>query len=86
MTQSEIADTLGIRREALARISRIRAVKSPTRLRQMMEILNCIEVVTGSLLAAYNWFRAEPPPGFGGAIPDPLLHEGRTEEVHSGLE
>jgi len=85
-TQSEIADTLGLNRDALLRTSRIRAVKSQTRLRQMVEILNRVETATGSPLAAYAWFRAEPLPGFGGATPDQLLREGRTDEVHAHLE
>ena len=43
----------------------------------MLEILNRVEAETGSLLAAYAWFRAEPLPGFGGATPDLLLREGK---------
>ena len=34
--------------------------------RQMLEILHRVEAQTGSELAAYAWFRAEPLPGFGG--------------------
>lgn len=85
-TRSEIADTLGLSRDALSRTSRIRAVKSQTRLRQMMEILNRVETATGSPLAAYAWFRASPLPGFGEATPDQLLREGRADEVHAHLE
>ena len=41
---------------------------------------------TGSPLAAYAWFRAEPLPGFGGATADVLLREGRAEHVHAYLD
>ncbi len=85
-TRSEIADTLGLSKDALSRTSRIRGPKSQTLLRQMMEILNRVETATGSPLAAYAWFRAEPLPGFGGATPDQLLREGRADEVHAHLE
>ncbi|MXZ81949.1 MAG: DUF2384 domain-containing protein [Gammaproteobacteria bacterium] len=85
-TRSEIAHTLGLHRDALSRTSRIRAAKSQIRLRQMMEILNRVEAATGSPLAAYAWFRAEPLVGFGGATPDQLLREGRAEEVRSYLD
>ena len=85
-TKSEIADTLGLGKDALARVSRIRARKTQVRLRQMLEILNRVEAVTGSPLAAYAWFRAEPLPGFGGATPDRLLREGRAEHVHACLD
>ena len=85
-TRSEIAGTLGLGSDAFSRASRVRARKTQTRLRQMMEILNRVEAVTGSPLAAYAWFRAEPLPGFGGATPDQLLREGEADRVHAYLD
>ena len=85
-TKSEIAGTLGLGKDAFTRASRIRARKTQVRLRQMLEILNRVEAVTGSPLAAYAWFRAEPLPGFGGATPDALVREGKAEHVHAYLE
>lgn len=85
-TKSEIAATLGLGRDAFARTSRVRARKTQIRLRQMLEILNRVETATGSPLAAYAWFRSEPLPGFGGATPDHLLREGRTDHVHAYLD
>ena len=64
-TKSEIASTLGLGKDAFTRSSRVRARKTQARLRQMLEILNRVEAATGSPLAAYAWFRAEPLPGFG---------------------
>ena len=85
-TKSEIASTLGLGKDAFARASRIRARKTQVRLRQMLEILNRVEAVTGSLLAAYAWFRAEPLPGFGGATPDQIVRQGKAEQVHAYLD
>lgn len=86
-TRSEIAGTLGLGRDAFSRASsRIRARKTQLRLRQMLEILNRVEAGTGSPLAAYAWFRAEPLPGFGGAAPDLLLREGKADHVHAYLD
>ena len=85
-TKSEIAATLGLGRDAFARASRIRARKTQSRLRQMLEILNRVEAITGSPLAAYAWFRAEPLPGFGGVTPDQLLRQGRADDVHAYLD
>lgn len=85
-TRSEIAGTLGLGRDAFSRASRIRARKTQLRLRQMLEILNRVEAETGSPLAAYAWFRAEPLPGFGGATPDLLLREGKADHVHAYLD
>ncbi len=85
-TKAEIAGTLGLGRDALSRASRIRARKTQIRLRQMLEILNRVESETGSSLAAYAWFRAEPLPGFGGATADLLLRKGKAEHVHAYLD
>ena len=85
-TKSEIAGTSGLGKDAFTRVSRIRARKTLDRLRQMLEILNRVEAATGSPLAAYVWFRAEPPPGFGGATPDSLVREGRADHVHAYLD
>lgn len=85
-TRSEIAGTLGLGNDAFSRASRVRARKTQTRLRQMMEILNRVEAATGSPLAAYAWFRAEPLSGFGGATPNQLVREGRADHVHAWLD
>ena len=52
----------------------------------MLEILNRVESETGSPLAAYAWFHAEPLPGFGGATANLLLREGRAKHVHAYLD
>ena len=85
-TKSEIASTLGLGKDTFSRASRIRERKTQVRLRQMLEILTRVEAATGSTLAAYAWFRAEPLPGFGGATPDRLLREGRAQDVHAYLD
>ena len=85
-TKSEIAETLGPRKDAFTRASRVRVRKTQVRLLQMLEILNRVEAATGSPLAAYAWFRAEPLPGFGGATPDLLVREGRAHQVHEYLD
>ena len=63
-TKAEIADTLGLSRDALSRTARIRAPKTQTRLREMVEILRRVEDHTGSPpLVAYAWLRSEALPG-----------------------
>ena len=85
-SKSEIASRLGLGADAFSRASRIRARKPQTRLRQMLEILNRVEKVIGSPLAAYAWFRREPLPGFGGATADLLVRQGRVDYVHDYLD
>jgi len=85
-TKTEIASTLGLGQDAFSRASRIKARKTQTRLREMVEILNRVEAVTDSRLGAYAWFRSEPLPGFGGMTPDQLVREGRADFVHAYLD
>lgn len=85
-TKAEIANTLGLGKDSFVRTSRVRARKTQVRLRQMLEILNRVEAETGSPLAAYAWFRAEPLPGFGGATPDQMVRDGKADYVHAYLD
>ena len=85
-TKAEIAGTLGLGKDAFSRATRIRARKTQSRLREMLEILNRVEAETGSPIGAYAWFRAEPLPGFGGMTPDRLVRDGRADHVHAYLD
>ena len=86
-TKAEIADTLGLSRDALSRTTRINAAKTQTRLREMVEILHRVEDYTGSPpLVAYAWFRSEALPGFGGMTADQLVREGNAAHVHAYLD
>ena len=85
-TKLEIASTLGLSRDAFSRSERIRAVKTQTRLREMLEILNRVEPQTGSALAAYAWFRSEALPGYGVLTPDQLVRDGHADYVHAYLD
>ena len=84
--RAEIAATLGLGRDAFSRKERVRAVKTQTRLREMVEILNRVEPQTGSALAAYAWFRSEPLSGFGGMTADQLVREGHADYVRAHLD
>ena len=85
-SKAEIARTLGLGKDAFTRPARIRARKSQTRLRQMLEIMNRVEAETGSPLAAYAWFRSAPLASFGGATPDQLVRRGRGDDMHAYLD
>ncbi len=86
-TKAEIAGTLGLSQDALSRATRVRARKTQTRLREMVEILRRVEQYTGSPpLVAYAWFRSEALPGFAGKTPDQLVREGKARHVHAYLD
>ena len=82
----EIAQTLGVPKDALSRVARIKSPKIQTLLRQMLEILARVESQTGSPLIAYAWYRGIPLPGFGGKTADRLVREGKVESVRAYLD
>ena len=85
-TRGEIALTLGLGKDAFLQKERIEAVKTQTRLGEMLEILNRVEPQVGSILAAYAWFRSEPLPGFGNRTPDRLVRNGQAALIHAYLD
>ena len=86
-TRAEIADTLGLGRDALSRASSVRARKAQTRLRELLEILYRVKAGTGAGdLAAYAWFRAEPLAGFDDRTAASLVRQGRAGYVHAYLD
>lgn len=84
-SRREISDTLGLGMDALTRKQRLSSPKTQTRLREMLEILLRVEPETGSMLAAYAWFRSYRIPGFGGQTPDQLVRDGHADWVHRYL-
>ena len=69
------------------RASRVRARRTQTRLREMVEILRRVEAYTGfSPLVAYAWFRSEVLPGFAGKTPGQLVREGEAGYVPAYLD
>ncbi len=80
-TLDEIAKTAGLGRDAISRKNRISNVRTQTRLRHMIEILNRVAPRFGSDLMAYAWYRSEPLPGFGGRTPMELVREGQADAV-----
>ena len=86
-TKAEIADTLGLSRDALSRPARINTTKTQTRLREMVEILHRVEDCTGApTLVAYARFRSEALPGFGGMTAGQLVREGNAYMVYAHLD
>ena len=80
-SREEIAQTVGLGRDAVSRRDRITSPKTQKRLREMVEILNRVEPRFGSALLAYAWYRSEPLAGFDGMTAMQLVREGRAAEV-----
>lgn len=80
-TSEEVAQSVGLGRDAVQRKERIRSDKTQRRLREMVEIINKVEPRFGSAMMAYAWYRSEPLAGFSGQTPMQLVQNGRAAEV-----
>lgn len=80
-TRDEVAQTVGLGRDAVLRPERISSPRTQKRLREMVELLNRVEPRFGSALIAYAWYRSEPLAGFGGQTAMQLVREGRANDV-----
>lgn len=77
----EVAQTVGLGKDAVQRRSRIGSDKTQRRLRELVEVLNKVEPRFGSGLIAYAWLRSEPLPGFDGRTAMQLVREGKAQQV-----
>lgn len=86
ITRAELAASLGLSRDAVAKTARARAPATQARLRDMVEILNRVRPWAGSAQQAFAWYRAQPLPSFGDQTAEALLKEGRAEAVKRYLD
>jgi len=80
-TSAELAQSVGLGRDAVQRRDRIASDRTQRRLREMVEIINKVTPRFGSALIAYAWYRSQPLPGFFGFTAMQLVREGRAGEV-----
>lgn len=85
-TRTEVAETIGLGRDAVMRPDRIASARVQKRLREMAEILVRVEPRFGSALVAYAWYRATPLPGFGGLTAMQLVRDGHAAEVMNYID
>ena len=80
-TQEDLAQSVGLGRDAVMRRDRIRAAKTQRRLREMVEVLNKVTPRFGSPMMAYAWYRSQPLAGFAGQTAMQLSQAGRSMDV-----
>jgi hypothetical protein len=86
ITRAELAASLGLSRDAVAKAARARTPATQARLRDMVEILNRVRPWAGSPQQAFAWYRAQPLPSFGDQTAEALVKEGRAEAVKRYLD
>jgi len=86
LTKKQLAETIGLKPEALYKSSRLNAAKTQSRLREMNEILTRVSAWAGGPAQAMAWYRAEPIPAFGGRTAEQLVKSGRATALRDYLD
>lgn len=86
ITRAELAVSLGLSRDAIAKAARVSTPSTQARLRDIVEILNRVRPWAGSPQQAFAWYRSQPLPSFGDQTAEALVKEGRAEAVKRYLD
>jgi hypothetical protein len=86
ITRAELATTLGLSQDAVAKAARARTPATQSRLRDIVEILDQVRHWAGSPQQAFAWYRSQPLPSFGDQTAEAMVKEGRAEAVRRYLD
>ena len=86
ISKVQLAETVGLKGEALYKPSRIRAPKTQSRVREMLEIISLISEWAGGKDQAMAWYRAHRIPAFGGRTAEALVKSGKATAVRDYLD
>ena len=86
MSKSQLAETIGVNREALYKPERAQAPKTQTRVREMVEIVERVKDWAGGQEQAIAWYRAQPIPAFGGRTAEALVKDGKAGALRDYLD
>jgi hypothetical protein len=86
MSKSQLAETVGLGREALYKVARANAAKTQGRVREMLEIVSRIAGWAGGKDQAMAWYRAQPIPAFGDRTAESLVKTGQAAAVRDYLD
>lgn len=85
VTKGELALASGLPRESVSKSTRLRALPTQKRLREVAQIINRVLPWSGSVQQAFAWYRSQPIPSFGDQTAEDLVRAGRGEHVLSYL-
>jgi len=86
MSKGQLAETVGLGRETFHKSARTNAVKTQSRVREMLEIVSRISTWAGGQNQAMAWYRAQPIAAFGGRTAEALVKSGQAAAVRDYLD
>jgi len=86
ISKTQLAETAGLGRDVLQKDARRRAVKTQTRVREMLEIVARIEAWAGGQTQAMAWYRSQPIAALDGRTAEALVKTGKAGAVRDYLD
>ena len=86
MSKGQLAETIGLSREALYKLARLEAPKTQSRLKEMLEIISRVSSWAGGKEQAMAWYRAQPIAAFGGRTAEALVKDGHAGALRDYLD
>ena len=86
MSKGQLAETIGLSREALYKLARLEAPKTQSRLKEMLEIVSRVSGWAGGKEQAMAWYRAQPIAAFGGRTAESLVKDGQAGALRDYLD
>jgi antitoxin Xre/MbcA/ParS-like protein len=86
MSKSQLAETIGLGREALYKTARAHAAKTQSRVREMLEIVGRVSNWAGGKEQAMAWYRAQPIAAFGDRTAESLVKSGAAGALRDYLD
>ena len=86
LSKKQLAESIGLKPEALYKAQRANAAKTVTRLAEMAEILNRVAGWAGGRAQALAWYRSEPIPAFGDRTAESLVKSGQAAALRDYLD
>ena len=86
LSKKQLAESIGLKPEALYKAERANAAKTVNRLAEMAEILNRVAGWAGGRAQAVAWYRSEPIPAFGDRTAESLVKSGQAAALRDYLD
>jgi uncharacterized protein (DUF2384 family) len=86
MTKGQLAETIGLTAPAITKSDRQTAMRTQSRVREMLEIVARVREWAGGDIQAMAWYRSQPIPALDGRTPEALVKAGQASSVRNYLD
>jgi hypothetical protein len=86
MTKAQLAETIGLGAAAIGKAKRKTALRTQSRIREMLEIVARVRDWAGGEVQALAWYRCQPIPALDGRTAEALVKAGQAGAVRDYID